>query len=1125
MPQDKHDKKSDLVQNSAMNENNDFTLLDIFPEPCFLIDTEGLILKSNKAFAARFSMSQEECAGHNVYDLLSSNFPISEIAEQRKQKVLNVIRTGQQHSFEDEYDERTYRHSIYPLRSPEGDIRNLLIIAQDITAQKQSELEGEYEQAFRKAVIDAIPGSFYLLDEDVRLAGWNACLRDEIIGKPESEMTGTNALDFIHPDDRSLIRRKMLNVLNHGAEERVEVRVFRRGGPEIIWRMMTGKKIMLNGKPFLIGTGIDITERKKVEDDLQKLNRALLAISNCNQVLLHAQNEADLLREICRIVVDIGGYRMAWVGYAEQDNEKTVRPVAQSGFEEGYLETLKISWADIERGRGPVGTAIRTGQSCSVCDVLIDKHFQPWRNEATARGYASVLSLPLKTGDKVFGALTMYSVVTDGFNAEEMKLLTALADNLAYGITMLQTRKARDVAEDALRQSEARYRSLFQNQHTVMLIIDPENGMLVDANPAAVSFYGWERDELCRKNISQINQLAGKEVYSEKDKFLDEEGNGFMFRHSRADGSIRDVEVFSAPITIQGRALNYAVVHDITARIRQKTLTAFRQRLLQMAESHSVEELLRLTLDEAEKCTASTIGFYQFLGQNYSMNSPQIASTRVNREMIGKQENVPHPLLMDSELWAEVVQEQNAVITNTYNNAGETQGNFPASHPEITRTLAVPILQSDKVVGILWVGNKPDRYIDDDIKLVRIIADIARDIVFRKLAEQSQQEMQSMLIQFQKMELVGQLAGGIAHDFNNMLSVIIGNIEIAMNHKQALEEPLQYNLKNILKVATRSADLTSQLLTFARKQTVMPLILELNTVIENMLAVLRRLIGENITIVWIPDAYRTLVKVDPTQIDQILVNLCINARDAIAGIGKIIIETGRLCEKKTLIPPLHPCKISGDYVTLSVTDTGSGIEKEHLPHIFEPFFTTKGVGKGTGLGLSTVYGIVKQNNGCIDYWSEPGQGSTFKIHLPRHRGGYADPDDGAQPPSTGKHEKKTVLLVENEHDVLVLCKAALEDNGYTILSATTPHEAIRLARKHHGEINLLLTDVVMPEMNGCDLAKQLQLLTPGLKTLFMSGYSSDVISSHEGLVEGLNFIQKPFSIKTLTMTVHNIINV
>ncbi len=914
-----------------------------------------------------------------------------------------------------------------------------------------------------------------------------------------------------------------MNVLNDGAEERVEVRVFRQGGPEMSWRMMTGKKILLNGKPYLIGTGIDITERKMAENDLQKLNRALLAISNCNQVLLHAHNEAELLHEIRRIVVDIGGYKMAWVGYAQDDEAQTVRPVAQAGIEEGYLDTLMLSWADIKYGQGPTGTAIRTGHPCSICDVLTDQQFLPWRKEARARGYSSVLSLPLKTDDKAFGALTMYSVIPDSFNVEETTLLTALADNLAYGITMLQTRKARDEAEDALRQSEARYRSLFQNRHTVMLIIDPESGMLVDANPAAESYYGWDRHELCRKNIRQISPLMENELPSAMEQLCNEEGTGGIFRHCRADSSIRDVEVFFAPIIIQGKAFHYAVVHDITERIQHEALSAFRQHLLQMAESHSVDELLRLTLDEAEKGTASRIGFYHFLGDNHAHDSHQVASSSVQQKMHGVLENLLHPAISDRELWADVVQGKKAVIINEYHTE-EILGDFPASHPQITRLLIVPVFQGDKVMGVLWVGNKPDAYVDDDIKLVRIIADIARDIVFRKLAEQSQQEMQSAMIQFQKMELVGQLAGGIAHDFNNMLGVIIGNIEMAMNHKQVLEEPLQYNLKNILNVATRSADLTRQLLTFARKQAVMPLILELNTVIENMLTVLRRLIGANITIVWIPDTHRTLIKVDPTQIDQVLVNLCLNARDAIAGNGKIIIETGQLCEKKNLIPPPHPCKLSGDYVTLSVTDTGCGIEKEHLPHIFEPFFTTKGPGKGTGLGLSTVYGIVKQNNGCIDYWSEPGQGSTFKIHLPRHRGGYADPDDGIQPPREGLQGKGTVLIVENEHDVLILCKIALEDSGYTILSAATPHEAIELARQYKGDIDLLLTDVVMPEMNGCDLAKQLQLVIPGFKIIFMSGYSSDVRSSTDVMTEGVNFIQKPFSLKTLTTMVRDILN-
>jgi PAS domain S-box-containing protein len=703
-----------------------------------------------------------------------------------------------------------------------------------------------------------------------------------------------------------------------------------------------------------------------------------------------------------------------------------------------------------------------------------------------------------------------------------MGLLTALADNLAYGITMLQTRKAHADAEVALRQSEARYRSLFENHHTVMLIIDPESGMIVEANPAALSFYGLDHHELGREKISQINLLAEGEVTLKREGGHDQESNCVISRHCRADGSVRDVEVFSAPLVIEGKALLYFVVHDVTERLRHESLSAFRQYLLKMAESHSVEALLRLTLDEAEKRTGSKIGFCSLLGENHA-TSLQVSSTNVDRNMSVTAQHFTHPYLNDAELWDDVVSGQVAVITNEYKSGGH-QIIWPGNHPEIMRTLVVPVLQGDKVVGIFWVGNKSDVYVDDDIELVRTTADIAWDIVSRKLAEQAQQDMQSALTQLQKMELVGQLAGGIAHDFNNMLSVIIGNIEMAMDKTAAHEEPLQYNLKNILNAATRSANLTRQLLAFARKQPVMPLVLELNTMVETMLAVLRRLIGENITIVWIPDTRRTLVHVDPSQIDQILVNLCINARDAIGGIGKITIEIGRLCEKKVVVPPLHPCKIAGDYVTLSVTDNGCGIAKEHLPHIFEPFFTTKEPGKGTGLGLSTVYGIVKQNNGCLDYKSEPGKGSTFKIHLPRHRVGYGDPEEeNEQTPSESKQGKGTILLVENEHDILILCKAALEEAGYTILPAVTPRDAIQIALRHIGEIDLLLTDVVMPDMNGCDLAKELLSVTPNLKTLFMSGYTSDVISRHGVIAEGVNFIQKPFFLNALTLMVHKIL--
>jgi signal transduction histidine kinase/ActR/RegA family two-component response regulator len=392
-----------------------------------------------------------------------------------------------------------------------------------------------------------------------------------------------------------------------------------------------------------------------------------------------------------------------------------------------------------------------------------------------------------------------------------------------------------------------------------------------------------------------------------------------------------------------------------------------------------------------------------------------------------------------------------------------------------------------------------------------------------KLSEEMQQRsaVEEKLRQAQKMESVGRLAGGVAHDFNNMLGVILGHVEFALE-KAVQDHDLHADLKEIQKAAQRSADITKQLLAFARKQTIAPRQLDLNDTVESMLNMLRRLIGEDIDLVWRPDAHLWPVKMDPSQIDQILVNLCVNARDAIAGVGKLTIETGRhtfdaeYCNE-------HPGFIPGDFVLLAVSDNGCGMDKNTLDNLFEPFFTTKEVGKGTGLGLATIYGIVKQNNGFINVYSEPGQGSIFKIYLPRL---VVDEDiDKAVPEknsATGGTE--TILLVEDEPTILRMTRMMLEKKGYSVLPAATPAEAIDLAKTHADRIHLLMTDVVMPEMNGRDLAGRLTSLYPDIKLLFMSGYTSNVIAHHGVLDDGVSFIQKPFSMAEMTEKVREVLD-
>jgi CheY-like chemotaxis protein len=311
------------------------------------------------------------------------------------------------------------------------------------------------------------------------------------------------------------------------------------------------------------------------------------------------------------------------------------------------------------------------------------------------------------------------------------------------------------------------------------------------------------------------------------------------------------------------------------------------------------------------------------------------------------------------------------------------------------------------------------------------------------------------------------------------------------------------------------------LLTFARKQTITPVVLDLNQTVESTLTMLRRLIGEDIDLAWLPKTGLFPLKMDPSQIDQILVNLCINARDAIAGVGKITIETGNALFDKAYCSD-HYGFIEGDYVLLAVSDDGCGMDKEVIDQMFEPFFTSKGIGMGTGLGLSTVHGIVKQNNGFINVYSEPGKGTTLKIYLPRYTDQAADAPQ-VQAAEIPLSQGETVLVVEDEPAILGMNRIMLEKLGYRVLAAGRPSEALKLAEQYADNIHLVLTDVVMPEMNGRELAERLQFLYPRIKILFMSGYTAEVIAHRGVLDEGVHFIQKPFSIGDLAVKARNVI--
>jgi len=633
---------------------------------------------------------------------------------------------------------------------------------------------------------------------------------------------------------------------------------------------------------------------------------------------------------------------------------------------------------------------------------------------------------------------------------------------LWHGIILDITERKR--TEEALRESEQRHRILFEEALNPILLVD-ENGCYIDANEAGLQFMECDRENLMGRSVWEFAPLG----IIERQK---RDHSPFADRRTietdyLIDGRVKTLLLNVVPLETGGRTVLCGIGQDITER---KKLEADRQKFFLLAESSS--EFIGM-------CDLDMNPLYVNPAGRRMVGLPDMAAAcRVKVQDYYFPED---QRFISEEFFPRVLRE------------GKGDVEIRLRHFQTGE----PIWVFYYLFSVRDAGGAPIGW-----------ATVSHDITEQRRAEAERKKLQDQLTQAQKMESVGRLAGGVAHDFNNMLNIILGYTEMAMEDT-VTDDPLQDTLREIFSAAKRSADITRQLLAFARKQTIAPKVIDLNDSIESMLKMLRRLIGEDINLAWLPGANIRQVRMDPSQIDQILANLCVNARDAIADVGKITIETDNTTFDSEYCAE-HQGFVAGDFVLLAVSDDGCGMDQETLANVFEPFFSTKDVGKGTGLGLATVFGIVKQNGGFINVCSEPDQGTTFRIYLPRYRAETESPlKKTADKIVMGGTE--TILLVEDEPSILNLARMMLERYGYKVLTAGTPGEAISLAREHTGRIHLLMTDVVMPEMNGRELAKNVLSLYPHLKCLFMSGYTANVIAYRGVLDEGVNFIQKPFS--------------
>ena len=836
----------------------------------------------------------------------------------------------------------------------------------------------------------------------------------------------------------------------------------------------------------------------EINKELRRLNRALRALSACNQALAQAGSEQELLDQICDLIVRLGEYRLAWIGYAMPDEAKTVRVMAYSGDDAGILKVAAVTWSlDNPTGLGSVGTAIRDNKPCLITDTQTDPRFEPWREWARQMGYGALITFPLRVAGLPFGSLTIYAREAGSFEGPELQLLEEIAENLAYGITAIRTREESKRTEAALLEAEARYRLLVEEVPAISYLAEAgATGPFFYVSPQVKKILGYRPEECMADSMFWWEHLHPDDrgVAEAEDAWQDGVAFQFEYRMIHRDGRyvwIRDEgTIFRSAET--GKRMARGQMIDVT-----------RQKEAEEALRESEERYRRFVNESSE-------GIYRM-----EYDPP-----------------VPAHLSIEEQLaWGYktgYMAECNDAMARMYGFAsaeelaGKKLSEFLVLHDPVTRQFMENYIRNG-----YRITNQESREIDAHGNkrifrntMVGTVVDghwvrdwgITRDVT-------DQMQMEEQLRNAQQLEAIGRLAGGVAHDFNNILSIIIGHGELLL--AMGNDERTRSGIQQIQRAAERAASLTQQLLAFGRKQVLQPTILDLNEAVAEVQTMLARVIGEDIELIAKLHPSLGTVKADPGQVEQVLMNLAINARDAMPQGGRLTMETSNeeINPERGRDLDLTP----GHYVMLRVSDTGHGMDNTTLSHIFEPFFTTKPVGKGTGLGLATVYGIVKQSGGSIQVESEAGRGTEFRILLPA-----ADSELRKEPNSIGSQcvvgGNETILIAEDEKDLRALTRIFLESYGYGVLEAGSAEEAIEKAGSSTEPIHLLLTDVVMPGMSGRQLAERILTKHPQTKVLFMTGYTDEMLAQHRVLEPGVQLLEKPFSKQELALKVRAVLD-
>jgi two-component system cell cycle sensor histidine kinase/response regulator CckA len=831
--------------------------------------------------------------------------------------------------------------------------------------------------------------------------------------------------------------------------------------------------------------GISSFLRVAKDSDVQsvtRMSRLLTMMTECNQILVRANEESYLLEEICNSIIRDGGYRFVWIGLFEDPESFNLILLVQKGLSNNEFKTYRKSSHSLLNNQQIFLPVVQSGMPCLIKDVFNNPANKNWQTEAKKLNYKSFIVLPLTEKANLKGVLAIFSQGAEDFGEREVKFLVDLAGDLSFGLNSVRTKVNLKKAQEALLESQQMLQ-LVMDTIPVRLFWKDKNFKYLGCNKAFAFDAGLNSpEEIIGKNDFELSWKESAPLYRSDDtEIIKKNVSKINYEEPqvREDGTSLWLRTTKIPLqNKQGEIIGlFGSYEDITEKKKAEEALLENERRYKMA-----------TL-------AAQVGVWDL-----NLNSGEMYIDPILKAMLGYDD---HELENRLSEWYKMIYPDDLgkfkAETDLY-----LQGKLPQ--------LEITYRMIHREGQIKWFITRGIVLKDPNGKPYRLVG-THMDITKQMEAEDEKEKIHAQLLQAQKMEAVGTLAGGMAHDFNNLLTTIRGYTDLTLQHLKE-EDPIFRNLKQIRKAVQRAGTLTNQLLLFSRKHIMEPVSLNVNGTIKNMLLLLERVIGENIRIKTelFPEVWK--IWADEGNIEQVIMNLAVNSRDAMPNGGTITIRTNNVTidTNQTMnIPKSWP----GQFVKLTFSDTGTGMSNEVYQHLFEPFFTTKEQGKGTGLGLSVIYGIITQHQGWINVSTQYGKGTIFEIYLPASFLKQTSESKDYISKSTLQGNGEMILLVEDEEGIREFVGNLLKEKGFQVISASTVQEALKLFNDHEKKVDLLFTDVVLPDRSGLELVNDLTKIIPNLPVVLSSGYTRDK-SNWEKIQElGYRFLKKPFSMNEL----------